>query len=192
MRLSTKLPSYTYRTHTGLFIFRLRVPSDCRPSLSNLTELRYSLKTHCPNTARSLVASIVAYINDRIFRAARAHVSISTSSIKDGIRNLINTVLHSVSSLHAVQNIKAFPIIDVGERLQLDSEKQSNNSLERESSTSVQSAKHDNNTRPHPFSSVAKSFIKEKQATKEWRLKTLEDHQQVFRLFVEAMKDVNM
>ena len=53
-----RLPEYIYQTATGLFIFRMKVPHDCRPYL-NKKELQYSLRTRCAYSARKHIASIL-------------------------------------------------------------------------------------------------------------------------------------
>ncbi len=56
-------PEYLYQTSTGLFIFRMRVPQDCRSAVGK-TELRYSLKTRCIRTAREQLARILRPLNN--------------------------------------------------------------------------------------------------------------------------------
>lgn len=51
-------PEYLLRYPSGLFVFRVKVPRDCRPAIP-LAELRYSLKTRCVYTARKHLADVV-------------------------------------------------------------------------------------------------------------------------------------
>ena len=37
---SVTLPEYIYQTATGLLIFRMKVPHDCRPHIKNATGIR--------------------------------------------------------------------------------------------------------------------------------------------------------
>ena len=55
-----KYPEYLYQTNTGLFIFRMRVPLDCRLTIRQ-RELQYSLKTHCIYSARKHIASVLPF-----------------------------------------------------------------------------------------------------------------------------------
>lgn len=57
-----QFPKYIYQVPSGLLIFRMRIPLDCR-SMIGKRELQYSLKTHCVYSARQQVAFILPFLN---------------------------------------------------------------------------------------------------------------------------------
>lgn len=64
------LPEYITQTNTGLFVFRMKVPSDCRHVLHR-SVFKFSLRTRCIYTARKHVASLLQYL-DSFFVEVRA------------------------------------------------------------------------------------------------------------------------
>ena len=64
------LPEYISQTDTGLLVFRMKVPADCRHVLHK-TVLKFSLRTHCVYTARKHVASLLPYF-ECVFAEMRA------------------------------------------------------------------------------------------------------------------------
>lgn len=72
---------YLLRYPSGLFIFRVKVPRDCRPVIPQ-AELRYSLKTRCFYKARKHLATVLPFVQ-RLFDDVR-HASLATSVVIPG------------------------------------------------------------------------------------------------------------
>jgi hypothetical protein len=58
-----RCPEYLLQINTGLLVFRIKVPLECRPLLQQ-NEIQYSLKTRCVYTARKHIASILPFLKD--------------------------------------------------------------------------------------------------------------------------------
>lgn len=166
-------PEYLYQTTTGLFVFRIRIPQDCRPTLNNRRELQYSLKTRCIRTARQLLAPVLQFING-VFQGIQSGVyqcvpyDTLTQTIKDGIRQ----------ARSRASPLPYFPVSTPALQPEpIAPEQPQPVKPERPAST---------------FSTIRDAFLKEKSLTGEWRLKTEEDHKQVFSLFEEIFGDIDV
>ena len=87
-----RFPEYIYQTHTGLLIFRIKVPRDCRPHL-NKKELQYSLRTRCVYSARKHIASILPFLHG-IFEGIRQGIysDLPRESLCQSIKKGISTI----------------------------------------------------------------------------------------------------
>lgn len=159
-------PEYLQLTHTGLIYFRYRVPSSLRFIIGK-TELKYSLKTRSIRTARQYLASILPFI-EGLFRDIQSETLSSTNInriIKETISR-IRTPDHSPTVITPDKLSPSHQTTSVPESVTQDEEEKTS------------------------FIELQASFFKEKKLSKGWRPKTLEDHEQVFSLFVEVFGDI--
>jgi len=186
-------PEYIFQGDTGLFIFRMKVPLDCQ-SVLNKRELKYSLRTRCLYSARKNLAFILPFLQG-VFDGIRQGTPSGDIHliIKNGIRDAIvglpfqfTTVLQTqVTPSHKQEaepdQHSAVPVLNQQQQPTIDQESAPDQH-------SIQQAVH--YKKRVTFSNLKESFLKEKEMSQGWRLKTLEDHESVFSLFVEVFGDV--
>lgn len=174
-------PEYLQQSLTGIFVFRFRVPQDCKAFLRK-SELKYSLKTRSLREARKRVAAIVDFIEE-----------------------LCNDIRLGKVTENGEETIKTFQrFIDIV-RCSNGFARWSEKFCSIASSTPLQEGPAvQNPPAPEPylyatetkappqslFSDVAQAFIDEKKLSKGWREKTLEDQRAVFALFKEIFGDI--
>jgi integrase len=175
-----RYPEYIYQTDTGLLIFRMKVPRDCRSYLCK-KELQYSLRTRCIYSARKHIASILPLLQG-VFEGIRQGVYSDTSqaTLSQTITKGIHHTITDPPTLHKV-SIRPPSIHDT---------------LETDSTPTPSRIKDSppTPTKTQPlqvtFSELQEAFFREKELSNGWRLKTLEDHGAVFALFMEASGDL--
>lgn len=187
-----KCPEYLCQTNTGLLVFRIAVPLDCRPTLQK-NEIHYSLKTRCIYSARKCIASILPFLKD-LFAGIRQGIFSALAkedlnrTIKEGIHQSIREPLanHRITIVTSPVSSPAVTSVRTG-------------NIEEQplvSPVSAQAAPPAITTQPLPtppeptFSDLQRNFFKEKEISKGWRDKTQEDHEAVFALFREIFGDV--
>lgn len=176
-----RVPEYLYQTTSGLIIFRIKVPRDCRPIVRQ-RELQYSLKTRCIYSARKHLASILPFIQGLYEDIKRGlydacHQPEVSRIIKAGIRQAIEA--HPVIN----RQIQVTPPTASGE-----------SSIPAVPAVPVIAPASPLPPAPSPvdivFSDLQTAFLREKEVSKGWRLKTEEDHRAVFSLFIEIFGDI--
>lgn len=193
------LPEYIYQTETGLLIFRMKVPLDCRPALKK-KELKYSLKTHCVYTGRQHIASILHTTSD-IFNRIRqgAYAEFKAEELNKVLKERIKKAIlsstafrltrdnfdhtHSDHTQKPIAKISVLPV-DIGSSV-VDTE-----SLVNQKPIVVDTNLLGEKVTQATFTDLQYSFFKEKELSEGWRLKTKEDHASVFSLFVEVFGDL--
>lgn len=188
------LPEYITQTDTGLFIFRMKVPSDCRHVLHR-SVLKFSLRTRCIYTARKHVASLLQYL-DSFFVEVRAGAFVDApvdvwETLKSDAQQI---VMHGGMqgprhlSPNDAPQVAAKGCTEAGNAVH---EAHQVSPGEQSVSPSVAVAVDNlHETKRITFTSIKEAFFKEKEASDGWRLKTREDHEAVFSLFVEVFGDV--
>ena len=170
------LPEYIYQTSTGLLIFRMKVPRDCRPQIKK-NELQYSLHTRCLYSARKHIATILPFLRG-VFDGIRqgVHDEDIRQFIKNGIHDAILGLPLQFTSVRQIPKPLHHSTVapEIPQDRQPPATNDSQNKPERQLT----------------FSNIKESFFKEKEMSQGWRLKTLEDHESVFSLFVEVFGDV--
>ena len=92
-----RVPEYLHQTNTGLLVFRMSVPLDCRPTIQK-NEIQYSLKTRCIYSARKRIASILPFLRE-VFEGIRQGMFSAIAkadldkTIKEGIHQAIREPL---------------------------------------------------------------------------------------------------
>ncbi|MFT5727900.1 MAG: integrase [Desulforhopalus sp.] len=168
-------PEYLYQTKTGLFIFRMSVPLDCRSTFCK-TEFRYSLKTRCIRTARKYLSSILSDLKDLIQDIRSGLYLLSSSAeVTKVVKGIIERTRNNRTT--AYQIITSESTTQEGDKLPLTDRPSAPNQSHQEPVIT-------------PISTLQESFFNEKKLSKEWRPKTKEDHEQVFKLFIEVMGDI--
>lgn len=102
-----RFPEYIYQTTTGLLIFRMKVPRDCRPQVGK-KELHYSLRTHCIYSARKHIASLLPLLQD-LFDGMRQGVysDLSQADISHSLKESIHRAISRPLSFQPLAKIHA-------------------------------------------------------------------------------------
>jgi integrase len=185
-----RTPEYLYHTNTGLLVFRIAVPLDCRPTIQK-TEIHYSLKTRCIYSARKSIASILPFLRE-VFEGIRQGMYSVLSQvdlgriIRDGIRESIREPLVNHRITIVVNSVEPVePENRVSQSFPPRSEHQ------KAANTAPAATSKSKDKPPEPtFSDLQRNFFMEKEVSKGWREKTQEDHEAVFNLFREIFGDI--
>lgn len=192
---SSYLPEYLSQQQSGLFIFRMKVPPDCQGIICK-KELRYSLKTHCVYSARQHIASILPLLHG-LFTGIRAGFYEGANelalqqSITDGIRQTIRGINARTSSNARIpSNGQGFAFVFPQQKTTLQSIQDASASPLPPASPPPPLALSEQPECQPTFTSIKESFLKEKEISNGWRLKTHKDHVAAFSLFVEVFGDI--
>ena len=184
-----RCPEYLIQTNTGLLVFRMKVPLDCRPKLEK-KEIQYSLKTRCIYTARKHIASILPFLKD-LFEGFRQGLLTALSkadldkTIKEGIHQAIREPLIN----HRITIVTTHNAAHQAEPASVDVEDTQVSSAptdilaQPKTVTSANPGKPLINIPGPTFSDVQRNFFREKEVSRGWREKTQEDHEAVLSLF---------
>lgn len=191
-----RCPEYLIQTNTGLFVFRMKVPLDCRPKLEK-KEIQYSLKTRCIYTARKHIASILPFLKD-LFEGIRQGIFSTIAkadldkTIKEGIHQAIREPLvnHRITIVTGPIAAHQAKPASVETKDTQPPPAPSDLPVQTKTSTSANTSKPLTTTAEPTFSDVQRNFFREKEVSRGWREKTLEDHEAVFSLFREIFGDV--
>lgn len=198
-----RTPEYLYRTPSGLFIFRIKVPRDCRPVIRR-KELQYSLKTRCIYTARKLVAGVLLLVQDLFNSALRGLYTERTQALAtQTIKDIISQAKSGGTSygpplpqrqLSPSQETKAAQPSPGDESVHQGQQEELAPPSPTEGHPVPPSKALDNQALQPPsafkFSDLTQEFFKEKKISGGWREKTEEDHRAVFGLFQETIGDL--
>ncbi|WP_458774156.1 tyrosine-type recombinase/integrase [Desulforhopalus sp. 52FAK] len=170
-------PEYLQITHTGLVYFRYRIPSDLKVVFGK-SELKYSLKTRNIRTARQYLASILPFVHE-LTHSLRGDSSEQPTSVT--LKQIIDKQIHDIRmSLHP-------PVIHY---TNLVNQSPQNAPKQPTIDSKSQAKQSHQDTAITPVTALQESFFNEKKLSQEWRPKTKEDHEQVFKLFVEIIGDI--
>ncbi|MGB3211628.1 MAG: site-specific integrase [Desulforhopalus sp.] len=175
-------PEYLQQTSTGLFLFRKRVPKDCLTVIGK-SELKYSLKTRSLREARNCTSPILSFLKDTFNSIRLRHYSSQTEI------NINQTIKDGIDRARLLELSPALSRFTTKDKINHTNtpKKDSDSPLIVSSNHHTPESPSENNT---PFTSLKDAFFKEKELSDGWRFKTMEDHRQVFSLFVEIFGDV--
>lgn len=189
------LPEYVFQSKTGLFIFRMKVPHDCQGIIYK-KELKYSLRTHCIYSARKHIASLLPLLQG-VFEGIRSGIYTDANSL-DLHQTIKDTIFHTTRDTERSKyRVSIIPITEFTNHKSnsipgciqsplppptpAPSPEEPNKPADNTSATLPRQS-----TPETTFSNLKASFLKEKEISNGWRLKTQEDHESVFSLFIEA------
>ncbi len=176
-------PEYLQQTPTGLFLFRIRVPKECRTFLKK-NELKYSLKTRSLREARRIVSSILKFLKSLFGSIQLGQIT------TDSLSSIQSLIRQTVAKARRNEQIGTQSMIVYSDSRTNEQEHFEESSISLENNRLASKQPDTLNTKKTRITDVIQAFLKEKELSQGWRVKTLEDHNAVFSLFLEVAGDL--